>query len=106
MWTTSISLPAEDNPAQNESGFVTHNKSWEGGIPANMMDATRQEEVLANQRGYNADVVVEIDAEAYNGAGHFMDEATGDEYDIVRRYQKDKSNRIRLTGQRREHGRL
>lgn len=104
MWTTAISLPVMNNSEQDASGFIEDNKSYLEGIPANMLDATRQDEILANQMGYTADVVVEIDAAAYDGAGYFIDEATGDEYDIKRTYRADRSGFIRLTGQRRHHG--
>lgn len=104
MWTTAISLPVMNSREQDAAGFITDNKQYLENIPANMRDATRQDEIHANQMGYTADVVVEIDAAAYDGAGYFIDEATGDEYDIVRTFQADRSNRIQLTGKRRQHG--
>ena len=104
MWTTSISLPVMSNSRQDMAGFIKDDKLYLEGVPANMLDATRQDEILANQMGYTADVVVEIDAAAYDGAGYFIDEATGEEYDIKRTYKADRSDFIQLTGQRRHHG--
>ncbi len=104
MWTTSIALPMKGEHTQDAAGFRTETKEYLEGIPANMLDTTRQDEIIANQMGYTADVIVEIEAAAYNGAGHFIDEATGDEYDIKRTFHGNRSNRIQLTGQRRHHG--
>lgn len=104
MWTTSISLPVVHDDTQDAAGFITQIKDYMERIPASMLDSTRQDEILANQMGYTADVIVEIEVVAYNGAGYFIDEATGDEYDIKRTYRPERSNRIRLTGQRRLHG--
>ena len=106
MWTTAISLPVKNDEVQDTAGFVTDAKDYIGGIPANIKDTTRQDELAANQMGYTADVIVEIEAAAYNGAGYFIDEATGMEYDIKRTYRSDRANRINLTGQRRDHGKI
>ena len=106
MWTTEIKLPDVDEIIQDDAGFETHNKTYVSGIPANFMDATRNDELTAHEMGYRADVICEIEAAAYNGAGYFIDVATGYEYDIQRTFKKDKSSRIQLTGQRREHGKV
>ena len=104
MWTTSIKLPAGVLRTQDEAGFIAEEKIYMENIPANIRDTTRGDEILANQMGYSVDIIVEIEHAAYNGAGHFVDEADGAEYDIVRTYHPDRSNRIQLTGARREHG--
>jgi hypothetical protein len=90
---------------ENENGFPEDvSYEWLGGIPANFTDTTREDEVLANQLGYSADQNVEIMKCNYSGQSFFVDEATGDEYDIKRSYEKDKSGRIVLTAQLRERG--
>lgn len=106
LWTNSISLPVKKVTEQNENGFL--DEAWEfvGGIPASFKDTTRADETLANQCGYGVDVIVEIMACNYNGASFFVDEATGGMYDIRRTHKKEKSMRIELTGERREHGKI
>lgn len=106
MWITEIMLPAGDEVTRDADGFETHTKTYIEGIPASIKDTTRDDELLANQSGYRADVIVEIEASVYNGAGHFIDKVSGFTYDIVRTFKKERSNRIQLTGQRREHGKL
>ena len=106
MWNTSIALPVENTETQDSSGFISRTKTYLQNIPANRSDCTRADETLANQMGYIADVIMEIDAAVYNGAGYFIDEASGTEYEIRRTFRKDRSNKIQLTGQRREHGKV
>ncbi len=106
MWTTSICLIESNTQIQDSAGFVTDETTYIRSIPANVLDCTRSDETLANQMGYRADVIVEIDAAAYNGSGYFVDEADGTEYDIKRTFHKNRTNMIQLTGQRREHGKF
>lgn len=106
MWNNTISLPIKKVTEQDSAGFI--DESWEfmGGIPANFMDSTRQDELLANRSGYTADVIVEIQACNYQGASFFVDDSTGDVYDIKRTFRPDRSMMIQLTGERREHGKI
>jgi len=104
MWTTSIRMPETDERTQDSSGFVTHSVQYAENIPASRLDTTRSDELQAYQMGKRADVIFEVDAAVYTGAGYLIDEATGEQFDIIRTFQKERSNRIRLTGQRREHG--
>lgn len=103
MWNGSISLPVKRMAGQNKNGFVTdEHYEFTGNIPAQMMDASRSEQVSAQQMGYTADIVVAIMACNYNGARFFVDDATGIIYDIRRTYRKPNSMTIELTGERRE----
>lgn len=104
MWMTAIILPDTSEPIQDSAGFTTHKKTYTDPIPANRMDPTYRDDELANQWGYTTSYVYEIDAAAYNGAGYLIDLADGCEYEIKDRFQKDRSKWIRLTVQRREHG--
>lgn len=106
MWNNSISLPVKKTTTQNADGLL--NETWEFAerIPASFKDTTRADETLANQCGYGVDVIVEIMACNYNQASFFVDEATGQAYDIRRTHRKEKSMRIELTGERREHGKI
>lgn len=106
VWTKSISLPKSKETSQDADGFESEELEYIKGIPANIKDTTRSDEVLASQSGYSADIVVEIMEGCYNGASFFIDESTGITYDIQRSYGADKANTIQLTGQRREHGKL
>lgn len=104
MWNSSISLPVKKHTVQDSEGFPTEQWEFLGGIPANILDATRQDAILANQSGYEASVIVEIMTGNYNGASFFVDEATREVYDIRRTFHPDKSTMIQLTGERRERG--
>ena len=106
MLTTSIALPVSNSESQDSAGFVQEDRDYQSGIPANVLDATRNDVLLANSSGYTADVIMEIEAAAYSGQGYFIDEATGDVYDIRRTFRKNYSNRIQLTGELREHGKI
>ena len=104
MQNRSISFPVRKVTEQDSEGFTSESWEFMGGIRASFLSATRQDEILANQCGYEATIIVEIAACAYNGASFFVDEATGDIYDIKRSYQADKTRTVKLTGERRERG--
>lgn len=106
MWNITISLPTGNTRTQNVNGFVTDRKTYQTGIPASRKDATRQDIMLAYQTGYNADIVVEIDAANYNGASSFIDESDGTEYLIKRTFKGDRKRFIQLTGEKRQKGKV
>lgn len=106
MQNRSISIPIKKRSVQDSEGFRKEQWEFLRGIRADFKDTTRQDEILASQCGYSASVIVEIAACAYNGASFFVDEATGDIYDIKRTFQPEKSRKIQLTGERREHGKI
>jgi hypothetical protein len=90
----------------DDDGFPMDTQyEWLGGIPANFTDLTRDDEILANQMGYSADQNIEIMACNYSGESFLVDEATGEEYDIKRTFQKNKSGTVTLTCRKRERGR-
>ena len=62
MWTTSIALPVSNIESQDSAGFVQEDRDYQSGIPANVLDATRNDVLLANSSGYTADVIMEIEA--------------------------------------------
>ena len=106
MQNRSISIPIRKIIEQDSEGFVKETWKYLGGIRASFKDTSRQDEILANQYGYEATVIVEIAACAYNGASFFVDEATGEIYDVKRSYKPEKSRMIQLTGERRQHGKI
>lgn len=106
MWNGSIKLPINSTGGGiNENGFpIAPVYTFLEGIPASMTDTTRNDEILASQNGYTADLVVEIMACNYSGQSFLVDESTGKEYDIVRTHHQDKKMTISLTCQYRERG--
>ena len=102
MWNKSISLPLRKlDGSQDEEGISNPVHEYLGGVPANFTDVTRNDEILAYQKGYTADQNVEIMACNYMGQPWLVDEETWDVYDIRRTYHRDKANVIVLTCERR-----
>ena len=105
MWNRSISLPSGKMESQDGEGFAVDTAyEYIRGIPASFMDVTRDDEILASQKGYTADQTITIMACNYNGAEFVVDESDGSIYDIKRTFRKDKSMLLSLTCQRRERG--
>lgn len=103
---TSISLPTEDNIVQDEDGFVTHNKSYIKNIPARRKDTSRNDELMAHQMGYTVSAIFEIDSACYSRQGYLIDESDETIYDIKRTHQKEKSQKIELICEVRDHGKI
>ena len=107
MWITSVKFPISDTVTQDSSGFPTHSKTYREHIPASRKDASRQDELLAMQAGYTVDCTFEVDKATYpERCGYLIDESDGTEYDIKRTYTPDKSNRIILTCEVRQRGKI
>ncbi len=104
MWNKSISMPVNAQEIQDAAGFVTAETQYITGIPANFLDITRNDEILAAQKGYNADMTIEIMACNYTGASFLIDESDGTVYDIIRTFRKDKSMKVQCLCERRERG--
>lgn len=103
---TSISLPDTDVVSQDQDGFVTHEKTYIKGIPARKMDTTRSDELMAHQMGYSVSCVYEIDSACYSHQGYLVDESDSVTYDIKRTHKKEKSNKIELTCEVRQNGKI
>lgn len=106
MWNSSIRLPTEKITNQDSEGFTKESWEFTEEIPARFLDTTRMDETLANQCGYQADLVAEIMACNYNGASFFIDAATESRYEIKRTFRLENSGKVQLTGERREHGKI
>lgn len=106
MWNGSISLPVKKISEKNANGFE-ENEIYEfaGGIPANFTDVTRNDEILAYQKGYTVDQNIEIVACNYSGQSFLVDDSTGEIYDIRRTYRKDKSMMLTMACEKRKAGR-
>lgn len=103
---TSISLPNSDEISQDADGFVTHNKTFVKNIPARKMDTTRSDELMAHQMGYSVSCVYEIDSACYQKQGYLVDESDSVTYDIKRTHKKEKSQKIELTCEVRQSGKI
>ncbi len=104
MRVGSISLPRKRECNQDVEGFCSEEISYEEHIPADFQDVTRNDEILASQKGYSVDQNVEIMACNYNGESHLIDESTGEILDIKRTFRKNKSMKITLSCERRANG--
>lgn len=103
---TSISLPQDDTIIQDQDGFVTHNKTFVKNIPARRKDTSRNDELMAHQLGYSVSAIFEIDSTCYSHQGYLIDESDETIYDIKRTHKKEKSNKIELTCEVRQHGKI
>ncbi len=106
MWNRSIRFLREESAGQDKDGFRQQEEFQTGSIPASFMDVTRNDEILASQKGYTADQNIEVMACNYSGEERLLDEADGTVYEVKRTYQKDKSMAVILTCERREHGEI
>ncbi|HIY18260.1 MAG TPA: phage head closure protein [Candidatus Blautia avistercoris] len=101
MWNHSISLPAKKKEVQDPDGFKEQTYEFVKNIPASFTDVTRQDEILASQKGYTVNQNVEIAECNYNRESWLVDESDGAVYDIRRVYKKDKSMSLILSCERR-----
>lgn len=101
MWNTSIKFPYGYKQETDKSGVKQNTPLYVCGIPANKKDTTRNDEILAKQIGYTAEVIYEVMECNYTGSSILIDESTDIEYEIKRSYKKEKSNLIELTCEKR-----
>lgn len=102
MWNKSISLPIKKKETQDGAGFSDAKYEFLRGIPADFTDVTRNDEILAAQKGYTINQNVEIMACNYSGQRWLIDETDGQIFDIKRTYRKSKGMRLVLSCERRE----
>lgn len=103
MWSNAICFPTSKE-TQDADGFPVISTVDGDQIKASFTDATRNDETLAQARGYTASIIVKIMSCNYKDQGYFKDCATGNTYDIKRTYRQDRSGIIELTGEIRENG--
>lgn len=103
MWNTSIKLPNTCEQKKDSEGFSETTYQYIEGIPANIRDSTRQDEIVADKYGYRADKIAEIMACNYSSQSHLIDESDGCFYEIKRSFIPDKSMYVFLTLERREN---
>lgn len=103
MWNRTIKIPLGSTVTQDDEGYPIRESTYLTGIPASVLSAGRQDQILADQKGYNADAVyVVLARNLYRLPGNwsqFIDEVTGDVFEVKRIYQADKSRMVELTGQ-------
>ncbi|MGO5338012.1 hypothetical protein ACTQZS_14630 [Bilifractor sp. LCP19S3_H10] len=102
MYDRTISLPEKVEVTRDSEGYRKETIVWASGIPASRRDATRNDEIIAQQDGYTADVVFRIASICYSGEKYLKDDADDHIYDIKRHYHGDKRMYVDLTCQRRE----
>lgn len=104
MRDRSISLMCQIEGKKDPDGFSEENYSCMEHVPAAFQDITRNDQILANQSGYEADQNIEIMACNYHGETLVVDEETGELYEVVRTFRPAGSRRILMTCRRRERG--
>lgn len=103
MWNKSVCLLTGLETGRDGEGYVSETrKTWLTGIPANFLDVTREDEILAQQYGYTASQRIEIAACNYNGEKTLLEEASGERYEVRRAFRKNKGNFVELICERRE----
>lgn len=102
MWTKVIKIPVGSETTQDAEGYPTTVTTYRE-IPANFQSAQRGDQILAEQRGYSADVVAVVMARNLQGIpgnwSEFIDTETGDVYALKRTYRQDRNRTVELTGQ-------
>ena len=95
MWTRSIKLQRKESRQQDKDGFIREGEVYTESIPANFTDVTRNDELLAAQKGYTADQNVEIMSCNYNGEEYLLDESDGASYrSEERRVGKESKSKV------------
>lgn len=102
MWTTTIRIPESSEVTQDAEGYPTTVTQYRE-IPASIQSAQRGDQILADQKGYSADVIAVVMARNLYGLpenwSQFIDTETGDTYELKRTYRQDRNRTIELTGQ-------
>lgn len=104
MWNRSIRLIHQKGGKTDKDGFEKKEHVCSGKIPAGFQDVTRNDQILAEQSGYEVDQNIEIMACNYNREPLLMDEETGEIYEIMRTFRLNRSRKIILTCRCRERG--
>ena len=103
MMNRTIKIPITTATQQDEEGYPVKTTTYRENIPADMRSAQRSDQILADQKGYSADVVVHVMVRNLTGLptnwSQFIDELSGDVYEVKRTYREDKSRTVELTGQ-------
>lgn len=102
MWTHVIRIPVSSTVTQDAEGYPTTVTQYRE-IPASLQSAQRGDQILAEQKGYSADVVAVVMARNLYGLprnwSQFIDTETGDVFELKRTYRQDRNRTIELTGQ-------
>lgn len=102
MWTSVIKIPESSVVTQDAEGYPTTVTQYRS-IPASIQSAQRGDQILAEQKGYSADVVAVVMGRNLHGLprnwSQFIDVETGDVYELKRVYHQDRNRTVELTGQ-------
>ena len=102
MWNQIIKIPVSAQTTQDAEGYPTTVTIYRT-IRASFKSATRNDQIVADQKGYSADIIAEVMQRNLYGLpsnwSQFVDVLTGDVYELKRAYKKDKGRTVELTGQ-------
>lgn len=102
MWNRTIRIPVSTIETQDDEGYPTKETTYRT-IRANFQSASRNDQIVADQKGYSADVIATVIARNLTGLprnwSQFIDTLTGDVFEVKRTYRADKSRFVELTGQ-------
>ena len=88
---------------KDKDRFCMDHPIYQEPIPCEIVSATRADETLAHTKGYQADIVIRIQACCYSGLRELIEDSSGTEYDVKRAYQK--GDKMELTCEkRRQYG--
>ena len=102
MWNRTIKVPVSAITTQDAEGYPTTETVYRT-IRANLQSASRNDQIVADQKGYSADVIATVLARNLAGLprnwSQFIDTFTGDVFEVKRTYRQNKSRFVELTGQ-------
>ena len=102
MWNRTIKVPVSSVTTQDAEGYPTTTTVYRT-IRANLQSASRNDQIVADQKGYSADIIATVMARNLAGLplnwSQFIEPVSGDVYEVKRTYRADKSRFIELTGQ-------
>ncbi len=102
MWNRTIKIPVSSITTQDAEGYPTTETVYRT-IRANLQSASRNDQIVADQKGYSADVIATVMARNLVGLpcnwSQFVVPQTGDIFEVKRTYRADKSRFVELTGQ-------
>lgn len=102
MWNQTIKIPVSSITSQDAEGYPTTMTVYRT-IRASLKSATRNDQLVADQDGYSADIIAEVMTRNLHGLprnwSKFIDTLTGDVYELKREYSPDKGRTTELTGQ-------
>lgn len=102
MWNRTIKIPVSSITTQDAEGYPTTQTVYRT-IRANIQSASRNDQIVADQKGYSADIIATVMTRNLLGLprnwSQFVEPLSGDVFEVKRTYRPDKSRFVELTGQ-------